>query len=107
VRRGDIVTVALQGAYGKPRPALVIQSDVFAEHPSITILPITSVVREDLVCRITVEPTALNGLHVRSQIMADKAHSVPRENIGEVIGSVGWEAMLAVNRALVMFLELG
>lgn len=101
------MTVALQGAYGKPRPALVIQSDVFAEHPSLTILPMTSDVRENLAFRITVEPTTLNGLRVRSQIMADKAHSVHREIIGEVIGSVGWEAMLAVNRALVMFLELG
>ena len=42
IRRGDLVTVALPGNYGKPRPALVIQSDLFEEHPSVTILPITS-----------------------------------------------------------------
>lgn len=29
MRRGDIVTIALQGDYGKPRPALIIQSDLF------------------------------------------------------------------------------
>ena len=40
--RGDLVTVALPGDYGKPRPALVIQSDLFAEHPSVTVLPVTS-----------------------------------------------------------------
>ena len=30
MNRGDLVTVALQGEHGKPRPALVIQSDLFA-----------------------------------------------------------------------------
>ena len=38
MRRGDLVTIALPGAYGKPRPALVIQSDLFDEHPSVTVL---------------------------------------------------------------------
>jgi mRNA interferase MazF len=37
-----VVVVALPGDYGKPRPALVVQSDRFAEHPSVTVLPITS-----------------------------------------------------------------
>lgn len=36
--RGDLVTVALSGDYGKPRPALVIQADAFAGHPSVTLL---------------------------------------------------------------------
>ena len=43
VRRGDLVTVALQGDYGKPRPALVIQADQFADLGSVVILPITAV----------------------------------------------------------------
>jgi len=42
MRRGDLVTVALQGDLGKPWPALVIQSDLFGAHPSVTVLPITS-----------------------------------------------------------------
>ena len=42
MKRGDLVTVALQGDLGKPRPALVIQSDLFEAHPSVTILPVTS-----------------------------------------------------------------
>lgn len=40
--RGDFVTIALQGDFGKPRPALVIQADQFSEHPSVTVLPVTS-----------------------------------------------------------------
>ena len=82
MRRGDIVTIALPGAYGKPRPALVIQSDFFAEHPSITVLPITSELRETPLFRIGIGPNAVNGLRVESQIMVDKAHTLPAKKSG-------------------------
>jgi mRNA interferase MazF len=104
VRRGDLVTVALQGAYGKPRPALVIQSDLFAEHPSVTILPVTSELRATPLFRIQVEPSPENGLQVTSQVMVDKAQSVPRDKIGAAFGQLDTEAMVAVNRALAVFL---
>jgi mRNA interferase MazF len=104
VRRGDLVTVALQGTYGKPRPALVIQSDLFAEHPSVTILPVTSELRATPLFRIPVEPTPENGLQVTSQVMVDKAQSVPRDKIGTAFGRLDAEAMVAVNRALAVFL---
>ncbi|HEV3076187.1 MAG TPA: type II toxin-antitoxin system PemK/MazF family toxin, partial [Thermoanaerobaculia bacterium] len=44
MRRGSIVVVAAKGPYtGKPRPALVVQSDLFnPTHSSVTICPITS-----------------------------------------------------------------
>ena len=42
--RGDVVTVALSGEFGKPRPAVVIQSDLFAGHTTVTILLVTSTV---------------------------------------------------------------
>ena len=104
MRRGDLVTVALQGTYGKHRPALVIQSDLFAEHPSVTILPVTSELRATPLFRIQVEPTPENGLRVISQIMVDKAQSVPRDEIGGSFGRLDPEAMVAVNRALAVFL---
>jgi len=40
--RGDLVTIASQGEFGKPRPALVIQANQFSEHTSVTVLLITS-----------------------------------------------------------------
>src|SRR3546814_4414873 len=55
VKRGDIVAVSLQGDYGKPRPALIVQSNLLAELESLVICPITSAVR-DAAFRITVEP---------------------------------------------------
>jgi len=104
VKRGDLVTVALQGDYGKPRPALVIQSDLFAEHPSVTVLPVTSDLRETPLFRIPVEPAPGNGLQRRSQIMVDKAMTVSREKIGNPFGCLGDAEMLSVTRALALFL---
>ena len=57
VRRGDLVTVALQGDQGKPRPGLVIQADPFADLPAVTVLPITSTLLEAPLLRIAVAPT--------------------------------------------------
>ena len=104
MRRGDLVTVALQGDLGKPRPALIIQSDLFDAHPSVTILPVTSELRAAPLFRIAVNPNALNGLNKPSQVMVDKPQSVAREKIGAVCGHLDDETMLAVNRALAVFL---
>ena len=104
LRRGDVVTVALQGSYGKPRPALVIQSDFFDEHPSVTVLPITGELRRTPLFRIMVAPAEENGLRKPSQVMVDKAHTIPRSKIGKVVGRLTADQMLAVNRALAVFL---
>lgn len=104
MRRGDLVTIALQGDYGKPRPALIIQSDLFDEHPSVTILPVTGELRDTPLFRITVKPSDGNGLSKPSQVMVDKAQTVPREKVGETVGRLDDNAMLAVNRALAVFL---
>lgn len=56
MRRGDVVVIALSGDYGKPRPALVIQSAFFEAHPSVTILPVTSELRDTPLFRIDVAP---------------------------------------------------
>ena len=52
MKRGDLVTIAPSGDYGKPRPALVIQSDLFTAHPSVTILPVTSELRDAPLSRV-------------------------------------------------------
>ena len=102
--RGDLVTVILPGAYGKPRPALVIQSDFFSEHPSVTILPVTSELRQTPLFRVTVKPSVGNGLSRPSQVMVDKAHTIPREKIGKTFGRLEEDVIMAVNRALALFL---
>ena len=106
MRRGDLVTIALQGDFGKPRPALVIQSDLFEEHPSVTVLPVTSELREGPLFRITVLPDEKNGLKKPSQVMVDKSQTVPRDKVGETFGQLDDDAMLSVNRALAVFLGI-
>lgn len=104
MKRGDLVTIALQGDYGKPRPALVVQSDLFDEHPSVTVLPVTGELRDAPLFRIRIESEPANNLQKTCEIMVDKAQSVPRERVGEVFGHVTEEQMLAVSRSLAVFL---
>ncbi|HME59482.1 MAG TPA: type II toxin-antitoxin system PemK/MazF family toxin [Terracidiphilus sp.] len=107
MKRGDLVPVVLAGAYGKPRPALVIQSDLFSKHPSVTILPVTTEIRPIETFRIAVEPSERNGLRAPSQIMVDKAHTIPRDKAGEAFGVLEARTLAAVNRSLAVFLGLG
>lgn len=104
MRRGDLVTVALQGAYGKPRPALVIQSDLFDAHPSVAVLPVTSELRDAPLFRVRIEPDPSNGLRAASDVMVDKPQSIPRDKVDPPIGRLADDAMLRVNRALALFL---
>jgi len=106
VRRGDVVTVALQGEQGKPRPALVVQTDAFGELPAVTVLPITSTLLDAPLLRVQVEPSGQNGLAKRSQIMVDKPQTPSRGKMGGVIGHLEDATMLQVNRALAVFLGL-
>jgi mRNA interferase MazF len=107
MRRGQFVTVTTQGDYGKPRPAIVVQSDLFATLPSVAICPLTSTIRDDTdQFRLVVAPSADNGLRVISQIAIDKITVVPNAKIGGVIGSADSALMTRVNRALALFLGL-
>ena len=105
--RGDLVTVATSGDYGKPRPALVVQADAYAVHPSLTVLPLTSELHDMPPLRITVEPGAGTGLRLRSQVMVDKAATIPRAKAGARIGRLDEHTMASVGRALAAFLGVG
>jgi mRNA interferase MazF len=104
MKRGDLVTVATSGDYGKPRPALVVQSNAFEPLPSVTVLPLTSEIHGEHLIRITLQPTKGNGLRTSSQVMIDKAMTVPRTKIGSVIGHAELDTMRAVDMALGRFL---
>jgi len=43
------VTVATAGDYGEPRPALVVQSDLFAAIPSVVVCPLTTTKGKDAI----------------------------------------------------------
>ncbi|MEI8093342.1 MAG: type II toxin-antitoxin system PemK/MazF family toxin [Spirochaetales bacterium] len=102
--RGNLVTVVVPGEYGKPRPALVVQSNYFAGHPSVSILPITSELRDTPLFRIAVVPGPANGLLLPSQIMIDKLQTVSADKVGLVIGKLDDTTMVSVTRAVALWL---
>jgi mRNA interferase MazF len=102
--RGDLVTIAVQGDFGKPRPALVIQADAFVGLNSITVLPITSTLVDAPLLRITLEPNDENRLQQLSQVMIDKVLTVKTEKIGPKIGRVSADLLVEIERSLAVFL---
>ena len=104
--RGDFVTIAMQGDFGKPRPALVIQADQFGEHTSVTVLPVTSTLVAAPLLRITVQPSAVNGLQKPSQVMVDKAVTMKRSKLGRPFGRIDVDVMVEVERCLAVFLGI-
>lgn len=104
--RGDLVTITLQGDFGKPRPALVVQSDHFDQHASVTVLPVTNSLVAAPLLRITVRPSEANGLQKPSQIMVDKAVTVKRDKAGPVFGRIDADTMVQVERCLAIFLGI-
>ncbi|KQR80256.1 type II toxin-antitoxin system PemK/MazF family toxin [Sphingomonas sp. Leaf343] len=106
MNRGDLVTIALPGDFGKPRPALIIQSDQFDQTGTVTVLLVSGTLVDAPLIRTTIDPTSANGLRKRSQVMVDKAMSVKRDKIGATIGRLDAEAMLAVTRALAVFFAI-
>lgn len=104
--RGDLVTIAMQGDFGKTRPALVIQASQFSDHTSVTVLPITSTMVAAPLLRVTVQPGAENGLEVPSQIMVDKAMTVKRNRVGATFGHVDADTLVQVERCLAVFLGI-
>ena len=103
---GDLVIVAAPGDYGKPRPAVIVQSDAIPEsHASVVICQMTSELAEaDF--RVTIEPGPETGLRARSQVMADKPVTIRRERIGQRIGRLGASDMARLNVALAFVMGL-
>lgn len=107
MKRGDVVTVAVQGDYGKPRPAVVVQADVFNDtHASVTVLPLTSSIVDAPLFRLTIDPSRQNGLTRVSQVMVDKIITVPRSKIGKVVGTLSDDMMIRLVRALSVWLGI-
>ena len=107
MRRGELWTAAGGKHYaGKPRPVLVVQDDRFDATDSITICPLTSDLTEIPLLRIRLDPGSGSGLGQPSSIMVDKLTTMPRSKLGQNIGGVSDTDMLALSRALVVFLGL-
>jgi mRNA interferase MazF len=107
VKRGDVVTVVAAGDYGKPRPAVIVQTDALpAAHASVIVCQMTSDIADAVDFRITVEPTQGNGLRSRSQVMADKPVTIRRARVGNRIGTLDVKDLARLNVALAFVMGL-
>ncbi|WP_201750249.1 type II toxin-antitoxin system PemK/MazF family toxin [Tautonia marina] len=102
-----MVLAVAQGDYGKPRPAVIVQSDLFnPTHASLLVCLLTTECVEAPLFRLTVEPSPDNGLREPSQIMVDKLLALPRGRIRERIGTLDDENLLRLNRSLALMLGM-
>jgi len=107
MKRGDIVIAVARGDYGKPRPCVIVQSDLFnATHASVLVCLLTTELIDAPLFRLTVTPSRSNGLRDISQIMIDKLLALPRERVREHIGTLDDAILLGMNRALALMLGL-
>jgi mRNA interferase MazF len=107
VKRGDVVIVVAQGDMGKPRPGVIVQADELGDTTtSVLICAMTSDLTEFRRTRPIVEPTARNGLRLRSQIMTDKISALPRERVRKGLGSLDPGTTERLNTALLLVLGL-
>ena len=100
MKRGDIVTVSPPGDYGKPRPAVIVQSDWLNTNDSVLVALFTSTLTDAPIYRLSVEPNETNGLKKTSQVMVDKIIPVMRNKCGKVIGRLDEGSLLALNHMI-------
>lgn len=106
MKRGDFVSVAVSGDFGKPRPALVVQADIFDQTATVTVLLVSSTLVDAPLFRVLVEPDPDNGLSKPSQVMVDKAMTLKREKVGKPFGKASKAVMKDVNRCMAVFFGL-
>jgi mRNA interferase MazF len=100
LKRGDLVIVSAPEGYGKPRPAVIIQSDWLQATESILVALVTTAAVDAPIYRLQLQPTAANGLSAPSQVMVDKIVALPCAKCGAVIGSLDAGERVALNNML-------
>ncbi len=107
MRRGEVWTVAGGKDYaGKPRPAVIVQDDIFDGTDSVTVCAFTTDVTEAPLIRLLVQPNERNGLRAECRMMVDKLTTVPKSKVGERVGRLDDEDILRLNQAMLVFLGL-
>ena len=77
----------MPGDFGKPRAALMIQANQFSEHASVMVLPVTRTLLAAPLLRVTVRPSAENGLRKPARMMIDKAMTESAARQGRLSGA--------------------
>lgn len=106
MRRGELWTVA-GGVYAsKPRPALIVQEDLFDQTASVTVIPLTTTLTDAPFLRIRVPSSPMSGLDRDSDLMVDKLTTVRRSNVQGRVGRLTSDQLAEAERALMTFLGL-
>ena len=101
VSRGDVVLCVVSGDYGKVRPAVVVQSDLYnPTHASVVICPLTTHLVAAPFFRIPIKPSALNNLQAESQVMVDKITALRRDRLRDRIGKLRSSDLSKIDHAL-------
>ncbi len=108
MKRGEIYTFVGKGDFsGKPRPGLIVQSDLFNEyHPSVSVCPITSELTGDHLFRVHINPDPENGLEAASEIQIDKIQSVRSSRVDRYVGTIAEADLVTVGEGLRLWLDL-
>jgi mRNA interferase MazF len=108
VKRGEIWTISGGPDYaGKPRPAIIVQSDRFDATISVSVCPLTTVAVESVHIRFPIQPTPANRLLLTSFAMVDKISTVPKAKLGRFIGRLGKRQLALLNQRMALFLGFG
>ncbi|SMH38348.1 type II toxin-antitoxin system PemK/MazF family toxin [Azospirillum agricola] len=108
MKRGEIWTVAGGGGpySGKPRPCVIVQSDLFDATTSITVCLLTGEDADAPLLRPKIEPASENGLREASWVEVDKIVTTRRANLGKRIGVLTDRNMAAIGTAMLVFLGI-
>jgi len=107
IKRGDIILCNLSGDYGKTRPAVVVQSDIFnPTHASIVVCPITSFLIDSPLFRLEIPPDKKSGLLKKSQIMVDKIIAIKRDKICKKVGVISNKEQDHLDNAIKLWLNI-
>ena len=108
VKRGDVVVAVFSGDCGKPRPAVVVQTDLAnPTHSSFVCCPITSHLEDAPLFRLEVTPSPENSLEKACQIMVDKITTIRKDKVRRIIGRLDEDTIIRLNRSMAFWLGLG
>lgn len=106
MKRGELWTVA-GGVYAsKPRPAVIVQDDVFELTDSVTVAPLTTTLTDAPLLRLRVPAGTLTGLATDSDVMVDKLTTVRRTHAQARIGRLSSHQLVQLERMMMTFLGM-
>lgn len=103
---GDVIVVSPPGEYGKPRPAVIVQSEITEVLTSVIVCPLSTSLVDSGPLRPLIEPARENELRETSQVMVDKITAVHLRRTGGRIGRITTADMRVIDASLAAVLGL-